>query len=100
MKTKKDRNYSFAHCQQRASERYSVEDLPREVWEFWASHCKSGHYPVLYTNKNGDIIQTTHIAHWSDKKFIVVYENKRDCITTLLPPNKEYHFCGKLRIEK
>jgi hypothetical protein len=91
----KNREYSFHHCQQRAKERYGIF-LTRQDWEDWAEDCRNSISSALYTNVNGRVIQTTHVIYYWGMKFIVVYENKRDCITTLLPPEKDYHFAGRL----
>ena len=95
MKTVKDREYSFAHCSERAKQRYGIE-LTRQAWEEWADDCRNSISSALYTNTNDKVIQTTHVIYYWGVKFIVVYENKRDCITTLLPPEKDYHFAGRL----
>lgn len=94
-KTVKDREYSFQHCKERAKERYGLE-LTRDAWEQWAEECRRTVEFAIYTNTNGKIVQTTHVIYWWGVKLIVVYENKRDCITTLLPPEKDLHFAGRL----
>jgi hypothetical protein len=94
-KTIRDREYSFDHCVQRALERYGLK-LPRDIWEAWAADCREGLDLAIYKNVNGDVTQTTHVLYWWGVKLIVVYEDKRDCITTLLPPEKDFHFAGRL----
>jgi hypothetical protein len=93
-KTVKDREYSFNHCVERAEQRYGLA-LTRQAWEDWATQCREG-LDAIHRNVNGDVIQTTHVIYWWGVKIIVVYEDKRDCITTLLPPEKDYHFAGRL----
>ena len=95
-KTIKDKEYSFAHCVERARQRYGVAEFSRGLWESWATYCRNHLDSAIHVNINGDVIQTTHVIYEQGTKFIVVYENKRDCVTTLLPPEKDYHFAGRL----
>lgn len=93
MKTVKDKAYSYEHCKERASQRYDLT-LTLEIYKEWDKLVRQS--PAIHTNTDKDTVQTTHVIYWQDTKIICVFENKRDCITTLLPPEKDLHFCGRL----
>lgn len=83
--TKKSRAYSFEHTKQRAKERYGL-DLDQKTYDKWCALAKKA--KAINTEKDGKVIQTTHIILWNNLKVICVYENIRDCITTVLPPEQ------------
>jgi hypothetical protein len=85
-KPKKDRNYSYLHAALRFGERYG-DVLSRENWEALAKLCiKQGTGGALAMEVNGVTYQTTHVVELNGRKIACVYENTRNCVTTVLPP--------------
>lgn len=81
----KNKAYSFGHTKQRAKERYNI-DLDQRTYDKWCVLARKA--DVINTEKDGQKVQTTHVIVWNNEKIVCVYENIRDCITTVLPPEQ------------
>jgi len=81
----------FEHCRQRASERYGFT-LDRPTWEQLSRqagrHVAKQKVLNIETNKNGTQY-TLELAYYDEAYqhiFFVVFEDRRGCLTTFLPP--------------
>lgn len=78
----KDANYSFEHTKERTLERYGFV-LSKSVYDAWCRRCT----PETEISRQVDkkIIQTVHVIDWLGRPVRCVFENKRNCVTTVLP---------------
>jgi len=86
MKTIKDKQYSFNHVKKRLKERYNLDITMNE----YANLCLSrvDHIPINVEYQKNDTQKIYDMYH---KGFMVrvVYSEKRNLITTVLPKEKE-----------
>lgn len=84
-KTKKDRNYSFKHTQQRLKERYNI-DITQEHYDTLCDNIKNNKGVILVMEeKQKNDTQHTYDLHFPRRSEIrVVWSEKRQCITTAL----------------
>jgi len=86
MKTIKDRNYSFNHVKKRLEERYNL-DINIKDYDNLNWRVSSDKYPIS-TEIQRDDIQKIYNVLYKEKWIKVVYSDKRNLITTVLPKGK------------
>jgi len=79
MKTVKDKEYSFNHTKERLSERYNLS-LSKKEYE---TLCSLISKKTLLVKEND--IQEIHLILWKNKRIKAVYNQEKQCITTVLP---------------
>jgi len=90
MKRKQTREYSLQHTQERAKERYELELTEKEYDRLCnicraviRGNCLNG--KEVEKEKNGDDWQYIVPVPWKGQVLQVVFSEKRDRVTTLLP---------------
>lgn len=93
MKTVKDREYSFNHFKDRLKERYDL-DISREEYEKMCSDIKT-FTPISTEKQKRDTqkIYFTALESAEHKQLLmkVVWSEKRQCLTTVLPKESCYY---------
>lgn len=82
MKTKKDKNYSFNHFQERLKERYDLEITESEYNVLCLVNTLD--IPISTEYQKNDI-QKVYDVIFKEKMIRVVYSEARNLVTTVLP---------------
>jgi hypothetical protein len=80
MKTKKDKNYSFNHVNDRLKERFNLSISMKDFDYYSDKFCKDKLNLILVENKDQEI----HRIKFKHKLVTFVYSNNRGYITTVL----------------
>ena len=86
MKTVKDKNYSFNHTRQRLKERYGIDDLSMEQYNYMCEKILTKQNAIMveeeFQSDDTQIIYDLEFIHRDPIR--VVWSEKRQCITTVL----------------
>lgn len=83
MKTRKDKDYSFWHTQQRMKERFGL-DLTQEEYNRYNASIPSLRYSIISSERNSDDVQHFIRMNHRNRTVIFVYSENKQRITTVV----------------